>query len=158
MWLEPATVKPTPEALEAVRNADVIVLGPGSLFTSIIPNVLVPGMTEAIVKSRAVKIAICNLMTQPGETPRFTVSDHIQALVGHSDRRLFEYVVVNVDPLSPLVLERYAREGAEPVQLDDQALRHRDYSIVKARLVVSDAFARHDPAKLARCIMKIVSI
>lgn len=158
VWLEPSNVRLTPEALSAVKDADVIVLGPGSLYTSIIPNILVPGLTEAIVKSHAAKIAVCNMMTQPGETQGFTVNDHIQTLVAHSHPRLFEYVVVNVDPLNPKVLERYAKEGAEPVVLDETSLRNRDYSIVKAKLVLSDEYVRHDPTKLARCIMKIVSI
>jgi len=156
--LEPADVKPTPEALEAIRQADLIVLGPGSLYTSIIPNLLVPGVTEAITASRAVKVLVCNMMTQPGETTGYTVSDHIRAVVAHSHPRVFEYVVVNTEALSPVVRERYAKEGAEPVLLDEAATKARDYSIVKAQLLAADEYVRHDPVRLARCLMRVLSL
>lgn len=156
--LDPPQVKASPEALQAIRDADLIVYGPGSLYTSIIPNLLVPGMTEALVASRAVKVLVCNMMTQPGETTGYTVSDHIRAIVSHSHPRVFEYVVVNVEPLSPKFLERYSREGAEPVLLDSEALRSRNYSLVKAKLITGQEYVRHDPVKLARAIMKVLSL
>ncbi len=158
VFLNPSDVRANPEALEAIREAEVIVMGPGSLYTSIIPNLLVPGIAQAIAANRGIKILVCNIMTQPGETSGYTVTDHLRALANHCDKRLFEYIVVNAEPLSPTWLERYAKEGAEPVRLDETALRSRDYSIVKAKLIASEEFVRHDPTRLGRCIMKILSL
>lgn len=95
VFLEPVDVEPLPEALEAIRNADAILLGPGSLYTSILPNLLVPKLAEAVVASEAIKIFVCNVMTQPGETDNYTVNDHLQAVYDHIGLHLFDYVIVN---------------------------------------------------------------
>ncbi|GJM80689.1 gluconeogenesis factor [Paenibacillus sp. HMSSN-139] len=96
IFLEPEEVEPLPEAVEAIREADAILIGPGSLYTSIIPNLLVPKLAEAVLENTsAIKIFICNVMTQPGETDDYTVSDHLQAVYNHVGKHLFDYVIVN---------------------------------------------------------------
>ena len=95
IFLEPEHVEPLPEALEAIQQADAILIGPGSLYTSILPNLLVPKLAEAIVSSEAIKMFVCNVMTQPGETDNYTVSDHLQAVYDHIGLHLFDYVIVN---------------------------------------------------------------
>ena len=118
--LVPRRVKPLPEVLEAIREADLVLVGPGSLYTSIIPNLLVEQVSETIVHSRAVCVYIANLMTQPGETQHYSVADHVRAIYEHSRQGLFDYVVVNRMPVPSPQLERYRAQGAEPVQ---QSLR-----------------------------------
>jgi len=95
VWLRPEGVEATPEALRAIREADLIVLGPGSLYTSIIPNLLIRDITEAIASSRAIKVYVCNVMTQPGETDGYSASSHIKALIEHSHPAVIDYCIVN---------------------------------------------------------------
>ena len=111
----PADVTPLPEALLALQEADAIVLGPGSLYTSVIPNLLVPGIAQAIADSNATKIYACNVMTQPGETTGYTASDHLRAILQHTTPELVDYVLVNTAAIEPALLQRYQAEGAEPV-------------------------------------------
>ncbi len=108
LFLEPADCKPMPEALNAIRDADVISIGPGSLFTSLLPPILVDGVSDAIANSRAVKIFICNLMTQPGETDGFTSRHHLELVRQYAPAIDFDYVVVNDHPISEKQLEMYA--------------------------------------------------
>ncbi|MCL5676344.1 MAG: 2-phospho-L-lactate transferase CofD family protein, partial [Firmicutes bacterium] len=113
-------------ALAAIREADAIVLGPGSLYTSIIPNLLVPQVAEAIRQSPAVKIYVCNVMTEAGETPGYCADDHLQALVAHGGQGITDYCLVNTEPIPPEVVERYRQEGAEPVEETLAAIREAD--------------------------------
>lgn len=158
VFLKPENVKPTDEALIAIREADVIVFGPGSLYTSIIPNLLVEKVIEEITSSKAAKIYVCNIMTQPGETTGYNLTDHINSIVKHSRQGLFEYVIINTELLPPEMLAKYAEEGAVPVELDEESLKLKNYSLVKARILSLHNYARHDPTKLARCIIKIISM
>ena len=116
VFLEPDDVEPLPEAVEAIRQADAILIGPGSLYTSILPNLLVPKLAEAMVESDAVKMFICNVMTQPGETDNYTVSDHLKAVHDHIGHHLFDYVIVNNGEIPPQVQNKYAEKGAKPVR------------------------------------------
>src|SRR5437588_4182196 len=113
--LVPRRVKPLPEVLQAIASANLILLGPGSLFTSIIPNLLVSGVAEAIEKCNAKRVYIANLMTQPGETVGYTLVDHVRAIHQHTGRKIIDCVVINDQPLAPDVLRRYKSKGAEPV-------------------------------------------
>lgn len=115
--LEPETCQPLPETLDAIRAADIITLGPGSLFTSIIPNLLVHGVSEAIAQSKALKVYICNIMTQPGETDHFSVSNHIEWLLRYIPAGALDVVLVNNTPVSPDVAAKYREEGAQPIYL-----------------------------------------
>src|SRR6202041_1770187 len=114
--LVPRRVRPLPEVLEAIREADLVLVGPGSLYTSIIPNLLVEQVSETIVHSRAVGVYIANLMTQPGETEHYSVADHVRAIYEHTRRHIFDFVVINRKPVPPAFLRKYRLQGAEPVQ------------------------------------------
>ena len=149
--LVPAHPKALPAALSAIAGADMIVLGPGSLYTSIIPNLLVDGIVEAIQASDALKIYVCNVMTQEGETESYTVSDHIAALFAHSSPGLFDLCLTNSSPIPRAVAARYAEEGAERIRCDKEACEALGVEIVERPVAtVENGFVRHDPAALAR--------
>src|SRR6202041_955179 len=112
LFLVPPDVQPMPQTLDAIAQADIITIGPGSLFTSLIPNLLVRGISEAIVASPAIKVYICNLMTQANESLDLTAADHIRALNGHAQQQLFDYAFINRTPVSEELLTKYKREGA----------------------------------------------
>ena len=154
--LEPEQCLPLPEALAALRSADVITVGPGSLYTSILPNLLVARVAQTINESPASKIFICNLMTQPGETDGYTARQHLEVVRAYAPEIRFDYVVVNHRPVSAEQAERYAAEGAQQIGLTDHLLE-REFSgeteIVRADLLDEGEMVRHSPAKLARVIV-----
>jgi uncharacterized cofD-like protein len=154
--IEPANAVPLTEAVEAIERADAIIIGPGSLYTSIIPNLIVPGIASAVVRSQAVKIFVCNVMTQPGETDHYSAGMHVQAIVQHVPDIAFDYIVVNDGPISPEVLQKYAEQGAEPVQLDREELEATRAEIIADRLVLYRTYLRHDTEKLSEHILRIV--
>jgi len=154
LHLVPSRCRPLPETLEALQEADLITLGPGSLYTSLIPNLLVHGIPEKIASSKALKVFICNLMTQPGETRGYTAADHLRALHEHTGRRLFDYVVVNSRPLSSALRRRYAAQGAEPVANDLERIHALRVKPICADLLLEDRVARHDAARLAKLILE----
>lgn len=141
-----------PEALSAIREADVVLLGPGSLYTSIIPNLLVDGVVEAIQGSPALKIYVCNVMTQEGETEGCTAADHIQAIFQHSAPGLFRLCLANSSPIPREVAARYAAEGAEPLVCDLDRCRELGVEVVRRPVAAVDGegFVRHQPDALAR--------
>jgi len=155
--LFPRDVKPHPEAIAAIEEADAVILGPGSLYTSILPNLLVEGIAAAIRSARATKIFVCNVMTQPGETDGYTASRHLQAVCDHVGDGLVEYAVINDAPIPEAALERYRREGSFPVEPDVERFEAFNVVAVTAPLVDHSNLVRHDPAKLAQAIMEIVS-
>ncbi|MCL6520169.1 MAG: YvcK family protein [Armatimonadetes bacterium] len=154
--LFPEDVMPLDETLEAIRLANAIVVGPGSLYTSVIPNLLVKGMVEAIMDSDAVKIYVCNVMTQPGETNGYRASDHVKAIFEHTGKRIFNYVLVNKEVPSIRLLEKYQREGAELVSPDVDAIREMGYKPVTGNYISETEVVRHDPQKLAQAIIRLV--
>lgn len=157
MYLRPENTRPLPEALEAIRLADAIIMGPGSVFTSIVPNFLVDGIADAVGKSRAVKIYVCNVMTQPGETDNFTASDHLKALALHAPgKRLFDYVLLNKEQPSPEILERYEKYGQRFVVPDVDNIRALGYTPVAVNLISQTDIVRHDPARLTEEIYRII--
>ncbi|MFM9281071.1 gluconeogenesis factor YvcK family protein [Paenibacillus jiagnxiensis] len=156
VFLEPTHVEPLPEAVEAIERADAILIGPGSLYTSILPNLLVPKLAEAVVASQAVKIFICNVMTQPGETDNYSVGDHLQAVYEHVGHQLFDYVIVNNGDIPPQVLDKYAEQGAKPVQLDLDSVTGQGYKVVADTLVLFRTYLRHDADKLSQHIYQLV--
>lgn len=151
----PQKCQPLPETLAAIRRADLITMGPGSLYTSLVPNLLVEGIPAAIARSRAVKVLICNLMTQPGESRGYSAADHIQALHEHAGRKLFDYIVLNTGRLSSRLLRRYAAEHAAPVELDLDAVRKLGVEPICARLLIEDQVARHDSRRLAKLLLSL---
>jgi uncharacterized cofD-like protein len=155
--LEPAGAKPNAEVLQAIAKADAIVLGPGSLYTSILPNLLVAGVADAVARARALKIYVCNIMTQPGETDDFKVSDHLRALHAQSGRDFVDYVIANSESPSEAVLKHYASEGQKLVDLDRDSISALGVRLVKARLLENHGgLLRHDPDRLARSIMRLI--
>lgn len=156
--LIPSDPEPSAESVEAIREADVIVIGPGSVFTSIIPNLLVPGVVEAIAESRAVKVFVSNVMTQPGETDGFTASDHAKVVAEHAGRRIFDYVLVNNAVPSRALLEKYRKEGQFVVEPDIQKIADMGCRPVVGNLISETDFVRHDSEKLTRAIFKIAKL
>jgi len=154
--IAPEDAVPLDEAVQAVLEADAIILGPGSLYTSIIPNLMVPGIASAVVRSDAVKIFVCNVMTQPGETDHYSVGDHVKAINLHVPGLSFDYIVVNNGPISQEVLDRYAEEGAVPVRLDSDVLDDTGSVIIADRLVLYRTYLRHDTDRLSNHILQIV--
>lgn len=149
--LIPAHPQALPAALATIRDADMIVLGPGSLYTSIIPNLLVDGIVEAIQESAGLKVYVCNVMTQEGETEGYTVSDHIAALFHHSADGLFQICLTNSSPIPKEVADRYAQEGAEQIQCDRERCEALGIELIQRPIAtVSDGYVRHHSDHLAR--------
>jgi len=146
-----------PAALEAIETSDVIVLGPGDLYTSIIPNLLVEGMAEAINYSRAKKVYICNLMTKHGESDGFKASDFINEIKNYLDNGNLDYVVLNKSTFPEKFLKRYAKEKAYPVELDSTACKKLSKNLIVKDLVVQGNLIRHDEGKIARVIIDIAT-
>ncbi len=151
--LVPATARPLPEVIRAIREADLILLGPGSLYTSIIPNLLVRGMSQAIANSRAKCVYIANLMTQPGETTGYSLADHVRAIYDHAGRNFFDAVIWNQAMARTEVLRRYRKEGAEPVEPSLEELREMGLRCVAGNLLQRSDVIRHDQQRLAKLIL-----
>ncbi len=157
VYLDPPAPAALPEAVEAIQEADVIVIGPGSLFTSIIPNLLVPEIAQAIGRSDAVKMLVCNVMTQPGETDGFDAGDHVAAVKAHVSEPLFDYVLVNTKKPDADVLERYRQEGAELVAHDRRQIAKQGFIPIGRELISQDNWARHDSESLSAAIMDLAA-
>jgi uncharacterized cofD-like protein len=155
--LVPRTARPLPETLNAIAEADVITLGPGSLFTSVIPNLLVKGIPDAIQRSQAVKAYFVNLMWQPGETTNFRASDHIRAVHQHARCKLLDYAITNLRPITPALKKRYAREEALPVENDVDAMFKLGVQVMSGRLVAKEDRVRHDPEATASVVLKLAA-
>src|SRR5262249_47299103 len=154
----PHDPEPLPQTLRAIAEADVITMGPGSLFTSLIPNLLVQGIPEAIAASPAVKIFICNLMTEANESLHMSAADHIRAIYSHSAPRIFDYALVNSAPVSDAMKERYAEEQAEQVACDAQAVESLGVKCITGDFVEEHQVARHATDRLCREILELARI
>jgi len=157
VYLDPPAPAAVPEALAAIEEADIVVIGPGSTYTSVIPNLLVRGVTEALANSSALRLFACNVMTQPGETDEFKASDHLAAIEKHVEVPLFEYVIVNTQRPGRDVLGRYSAIGAEFVEPDMATIARMGYIPVGAALLSDDDWARHDPDKLTEVILRLAA-
>jgi uncharacterized cofD-like protein len=151
--LVPRRVRPLPEVLAALREADLILVGPGSLYTSLIPNLLVEEVSEVIAHSKAMRVYIANLMTQPGETQHYSVADHVRAIYEHTRRRLFDLAIVNSSAVSPQLLCRYRVEGAEPVDPSPEGLARMEIRYVGGDFLRQDGVVRHDAARLSEVVL-----
>lgn len=154
--LQPADTLPVESALEAIRDADAVILGPGSLYTSVLPNLLVRGVADTLRQSQAVKIYICNVMTQPGETDGYRASDHVQAILDHVGPGVIDYVVVNGHNVTMNLQQKYASQGAYPVEADVEAIEAMGIKTFKADVVSETNWVRHDPLKLSRTIVSMI--
>jgi uncharacterized cofD-like protein len=159
--LVPPDVEPLPQTLEAIASAELITIGPGSLFTSLIPNLLVRGIPEAILDSPAVKVFVCNLMTQANESLGITASDHIRALNHHADHqadiRLFDYALINRTPASPEMKAKYALEGASQVVVDLTAIRALGVRPLLGDYLEQGAVVRHATDRVAHDLMALMA-
>jgi uncharacterized cofD-like protein len=153
--LVPRKVAPLDATLDAIAQADVITLGPGSLFTSVIPNLLVQGIPAAIRNSQAVKAYLVNLMWQPGETTDFRASDHVRAVHRHAGGKLLDYAVVNIRPIQAALKKRYARQEALPVENDLDAIFKLGVKVVAGNLASNVGVVRHDPAATAAVVVRL---
>jgi uncharacterized cofD-like protein len=155
LYLDPPSPPAVKEALDAIAEADIIVLGPGSLYTSVMPNLLVAGVVDALRASTAVRIYVCNVMTQPGETDGYTAADHLQAVLDHAGADIVDYVLVNSQRAPARLIKRYREEGAHQVQIDGPRLHSMGVQVVKRALMEESDLARHDPRKLAQAVIEI---
>ncbi len=155
VFFDPPAAAPLDEVIAAIREADAIVLGPGSLFTSVAPNFLVSDIAREVAASHAVKMYVCNVMTQPGETDGMTAADHVEALLDNAGERVFDYVIVNDERPSRL-LGAYAQEGQVPVEPDVERIVELGLEPVCAGVIGETETVRHDPDKLAGVVFSIV--
>jgi uncharacterized cofD-like protein len=149
----PRRARPIPEVLEALRQADLILVGPGSLYTSLIPNLLIDEVVEVISQSRATCVYIANLMTQPGETQHYSAADHVRAIYQHTRRPIFDFAVINRTPVPPRLLRRYRSQGAEPVRASVEELEQMGLQVVSGDLLQHDGVVRHNQARLTRLLL-----
>ncbi len=153
----PEDAKALEDAILAIEDADAIVLGPGSLYTSILPNLLVKDITRSIKRSKALKLYICNIMTQPGETQEFSVSDHIKVLFDHCGRDIIDCVIANEQNIHPDLKDKYYAEGSDIVNLDTEELERLGVDVVKDDLTeIQKTYVRHNAKRLAKIIIETV--
>jgi uncharacterized cofD-like protein len=153
--LVPGDAKPLPQTLDAIAKADLITIGPGSLFTSLIPNVLVHGIAEAIAASQAVKVFICNLMTEANESLNLTASQHIAAILAHAQLPIFDFALVNSAPVSAALLEKYAEEQASQVECDCPAIEALGVKCRTGNFVQENDVARHATDRLSQELLRL---
>jgi uncharacterized cofD-like protein len=155
--LVPPDVDPMPQTLEAIAHADMITIGPGSLFTSLIPNLLVRGIAQAIIESAAIKVFICNLMTQANESLGLTAADHIRALNKHAQKQIFNYALINRAPASDELKAKYASEGANQIVNDLDAIEAMGVIPVLGEYLEEAGAARHNTTRVARDLLELVT-
>jgi uncharacterized cofD-like protein len=155
--LDPPAPPPLPQTLEAIAHADLITIGPGSLFTSLIPNLLVHGISEAIRESPAVKVYVCNLMTQANESLGRTAADHIRALDGHAGGQIFDYALINRAPVSGELKGRYALEGASQIVADLEAIEAMGVCPVQGDYLSEEGVVRHNTDRVARDLLELTA-
>ncbi|HEX3031346.1 MAG TPA: gluconeogenesis factor YvcK family protein, partial [Bacillota bacterium] len=154
--LEPEC-KPLPEAVEAIREADMIVLGPGSLYTSVLPNLLIKDLAAAVKAAQAIKVYVCNVMTQPGETDGYGAAEHVQAIIDHVGPGVIEHVLVNIEEIPRELIAKYLEQGAKPVAADAAKLSKMGLKVVPEKLVYKSNLVRHHPDKLSRAVIQLLA-
>ena len=153
--LVPEHPKPLPESIEAIARADLILLGPGSLYTSIIPNLLVDGVAEAIAKSRALKILVMNIMTQDGESDGYTGADHVRALLHHGAPGIIDVCIANNAVIGEAILAPYRQEGVEQLRLEREEIEAMGIQVEEYPMATGERYIRHDTYALASAIMEV---
>ncbi len=157
IFIDPKDAHAFPDAVQAIRDAELIVMGPGSVYSSVIPNLLVPGIPEAIRESKAIKAYVCNVMTQPGESDAFTAAEHVLAIEANVAHRLFDYVLVNNQLPSSNTLEKYRDKDQYPVEADIDRIRAMGFKIVRGDYMSESDFVRHDPSRVAESLIKLMN-
>jgi uncharacterized cofD-like protein len=155
VWLTPEAPRALPRAVAAFARTDLVVLGPGSLYTSIIPNLLVPEIREALRATKARVVYVCNVMTQPGETDGYTAADHLEALHRHGLAGVVDIVVVNDAPVSVEAAASYERLSAHPVRIDEERLKTLGVRVVRAPVAAESDVVRHDPDRLSQALLRL---
>ena len=157
VFINPSNCRTAPGVVDAIKEADAIIIGPGSLYTNVIPNLLIKNVAKAIRESKAFKIYIPNIMTQPGHTDDYDVSDHIDAIIEHAGRRIIDYCICDNGDIVPEFLRRYNKEGSSLVEIDSQNLRGKGIKLVKADVsYVEGEYIRHNPDELAKTIIDLI--
>jgi uncharacterized cofD-like protein len=159
VFLTPKNIRPLPETIQAIRQADLIIIGPGSLYTSILPNLLVPRLGDEVCRAQGKKVYICNLMTQAGETQGFSASDHVKAIYDHMNCTFINTILVNNEEIPSDVQLRYNEELADPVDFDLPRLFELGLDVVHGDIVVHEnGSVRHDPKKVAKILYDLLII
>ena len=153
--ISPSNCKPAPGVIDAIKNADCIILGPGSLYTNVIPNLLVNGVTKAIKESSAIKVYISNIMTEPGQTDNYSVSDHLNAIIDHCGNGVVDYCIYDTGEIIPEFIKKYNKEGQDLVEQDIEKIRGIKF-LQRNLAVISDDFIRHDPNLVASSIIELI--
>jgi len=156
VFLNPKNSPATQQALDAIDDADIIVFGPGSLYTSIIPNLVVSGMFEAIARASAFRIYVCNVMTQSGETEGYSASDHLRAIMDHADGRIVDACLINNAEVPEAALRRYQTEDSFPVKPDSDKIRAMGCKVYATDLLEVDNYIRHDSEKLTKALIRLI--
>ncbi|MTI65643.1 MAG: YvcK family protein [Firmicutes bacterium] len=160
IFIKPDKSYPLKEAIDSIKDADAIMLGPGSLYTSVIPNILIKDIVKYINESDALKIYVPNVMTQPGETDNYNVLEHVEAVLDHSKKDIIDYVIANNELIPKEVLDKYNEDGADPVYLskdEEEKLKKMNIKVVKDRLIdIKSNYIRHDAIKLSSIIVDLV--
>lgn len=157
VFIQPDDCRPPAAALEAIANADAVIIGPGSIYTSILPNLLVRELVEAVRNTRAPVFYVSNIMTQPGETEGYTTADHLQAIIDHCGAGLIDTVIAHSGPISRLARRRYSEKGAKPVLINRPAVARMGIKLCQSWLVDETHLVRHHPDRLAKIIMEQVN-
>lgn len=157
VYLNPTNCKALPDVLEAIKEADGIIIGPGSLYTNVIPNLLVNGVSRAIRESKAVKLYVCNIMTEPGLTDNYSVADHINAIVDHCGEGLIDYCLYDTGEVIPEYIKKYNLDGAELVEQDLSDIKDKRIKFIKENMsIIKDDFVRHNSMIIADTLIKII--
>ena len=157
LYLKPEGCAAAEDALDAIQNAEAIVIGPGSLYTSLLPNLLIEELSSALALSTVPKIYICNVMTQPHETDHFSAFDHVNAIIEHARPEVLSHVIVNTGQIPPNILSKYAKEEAFPVVADFAKIRMLGYTVVEDNIVNFQDTVRHNPRRVSKIILDIVN-
>lgn len=157
IYISPSNCRPSPGVIESIMEADAIIIGPGSLYTNIIPNLLVKGVSKAIKESKAFKIYVSNLMTEPGQTDNYTLSEHIRAINEHAGKGVIEYCIYDTGEITPEFIRKYNMEGAELVEQDTSRAKVESVNLMQRKLShIDEEFIRHNPEAIAASIIELI--
>lgn len=156
VYIKPFHCQPSAEYLEAIEESDAIVIGPGSLYTSILPNLLIEGVTKKISQAKTLKIYVCNVMTQPGETDGYKASDHIKAIFEHTNSKIFDYCLVNEKKPKASLLEKYQKRGSSPVVADTAEIERLGVEVIRGNFINESDLVRHDSPRLAKAVINLI--
>ena len=157
IFINPSNCKPAPGVIEAIEEADAIVIGPGSLYTNVIPNLLVKGVAKAIKESKAFKIYVSNLMTEPGQTDNYSLSEHIKAINDHAGKGVIEYCIYDTGEIIPEYIRKYNLQGSELVEQDTSKVKVEGVSLIQRNLSqIENGYIRHNPDAIATSIIQLI--